>query len=1182
MLDAPAAANVAREFQMIFQDDEEADKESGSKRRKSSTDDRGDGVEMSHRSIRDKWDVINGMQLLLYGVDVSAKDLFDIPAEEPDALHALCMSSSCQPLASLRPERVWVDENGTSMRLGAFFDIDPSGTVTFRPDETIRKLNNTSVWTHSLVRHLFRNKANSALNADNLMRISLPWVQPDTTRLAQLVRQMAKVAELEGADALPDELVVKLIANNRLATDKKPRHQVQDPLSVARHPIVDPTPPPSYSELEKSQMHHFPGIFRQKHIFSPQFSDPKGTAETRQQVALLAYRSLQELLGSQLGKSVEGVPEALTIMCQRVKENERTLAALAESDKDTYEDVVDYLTFDPHGGSCLAQMVERICESKADLGLLTTQLSAFILGVMLGWGIVLGDSGPIVVNIVLYGPAGGGKSEVQRRIEEESGLPCESQVYMSGRNGFYNTAGQCKMVRWDECPLMDPNAQLSPEMIAFFKTNLEANGTAPALPAAPRPAPLTQALRTAATSIRTVVDGPVGPAKSGKMGKVAHTQYSIDRSLKFFNANFRLPSEGTLGPINDRIEYLPIQAASLIDQNLGADEITKATAGVGSRPAGPVFMHGHRRIAQNSFDGLCIEHLIARPPTDMICLDLWLKFLKGRLGKMNTRRAARHRQLAEALEKAAVMFECAQPWPEDANLPSEPATRRLTREETALVVFANSLVLSPESIVLAHFLLLEDLSSFEWQDQVTRYVFSLTLQPNYYEPDDDQTASAVASENIVSFQTSPEGDMVTTFKSMKALGEAASAYLDRIPGMRNPGVDQIIKHVRGIPCADPTAKSVVMTTVTQVNKKGTVRTEQKVAINRSLVDKTHTPLMKDIIATAMAFWKRQPENERLVSAAGFPLLPYTTGMPEPSDRDFVAAANKVSVWDAAIIENPHAFTQKGIVKPLETAAKKLLAAKPGRNAWCYAVRVLETKRAEHGTGGPAPHLQFISASKVNGYRLLPDTASAANHPQACPHPTEQGRLAVVVQLYALAINPAAWEMAMEDKGADLSPEFTKRLVDYYQCIGVGDLEMQRERWDGIVEQGIPPLAFPVGVRTNNPRKPYAEVRAVDPDTIEPVEIADSRFTPADSSGRKWKPRRVLAAEKKRKDVWSEVYPGTSPTVKIKPGANIFNRAFKQAWDRHGFGLDLMLPSKREAYAKLTEEAKSAQPEAMVL
>lgn len=37
-----------------------------------------------------------------------------------------------------------------------------------------------------------------------------------------------------------------------------------------------------------------------------------------------------------------------------------------------------------------------------------------------------------------------------------------------------------------------------------------------------------------------------------------------------------------------------------------------------------------------------------------ICLDIWLKTMNGKLGKMNTRRAARHRQLAEALQKTAV------------------------------------------------------------------------------------------------------------------------------------------------------------------------------------------------------------------------------------------------------------------------------------------------------------------------------------------------------------------------------------------------------------------------------------------------------------------------------------------------------------------------------------------------
>lgn len=511
------------------------------------------------------------------------------------------------------------------------------------------------------------------------------------------------------------------------------------------------------------------------------------------------------------------------------------------------------------------------------------------------------------------------------------------------------------------------------------------------------------------------------------------------------------------------------------------------------------------------------------------------------------------------------MIECAQLWPEGSGLPSEPATRKLTPEEVSLVVFANSLVVSPEAIVLAHFLLIDDLSSFEWQDQVTKYVFSLTLQPNYYEPAAGETSSSVPSENIVSFQTSPEGDMVTTFASMKALGEGASAFLDRVPGMRNPGVDQIIKHIRSVPCADPIAKPAVPTTVTSVNSKGTVRTVTKVAVNRSIVDRTHTPLMKDIIANAMALYKKQPPDAQLVGPTGFPLLPFTTGLPDPSDREFVAEANKLSPADAAIIENPHAFTQKGIKKSLADVATKLLSSTPGRNAWCYAIRVLETKQAEG-----APHLQFISSSKTNGYALLPDTEAAKQHPNAHPHPTEEGRVATVVSVYALAINPAALRMVMEDKGGDLSPDFLESLTKFYQCAGVGDLDFQKERWNGDPARGLPPLTLPVGVRTNNSRRPFLEIDAVDPETIGPIEISDPRFTPFDSRARKWTPKRTFAAQSKRKDVRSEVYPGKSPTVKIFPGANVFNRAFKQAWDRWGFGPDLMLPSMREAYAKLSE------------
>lgn len=114
-----------------------------------------------------------------------------------------------------------------------------------------------------------------------------------------------------------------------------------------------------------------------------------------------------------------------------------------------------------------------------------------------------------------------------------------------------------------------------------------------------------------------MVDGPVGPGKNAKMGKVAYDQYSIDRSLKFFCANFRLPTEGTLAPIGDRLEVITIPAASAIDQTRGEDEISRAASGIDDTPARKVFTRGHERIANNSYRGLCLEHLIVKPPTDM-------------------------------------------------------------------------------------------------------------------------------------------------------------------------------------------------------------------------------------------------------------------------------------------------------------------------------------------------------------------------------------------------------------------------------------------------------------------------------------------------------------------------------------------------------------------------------------
>jgi len=145
MMNDSAAVEFARQFALGVQPEDDDEGESGSKRKRQEVE---EFMGASHKNIKTKTSLFYGMSLLLgEREDIDEADLLQIPAEDSGAVLELAkrLGGSASPLASLRPEEHFFEEEGTYLSFSNLFRYTDSGHLEFVPSEKIRKLNNTFI-----------------------------------------------------------------------------------------------------------------------------------------------------------------------------------------------------------------------------------------------------------------------------------------------------------------------------------------------------------------------------------------------------------------------------------------------------------------------------------------------------------------------------------------------------------------------------------------------------------------------------------------------------------------------------------------------------------------------------------------------------------------------------------------------------------------------------------------------------------------------------------------------------------------------------------------------------------------------------------------------------------------------------------------------------------------------------
>lgn len=446
---------------------------------------------------------------------------------------------------------------------------------------------------------------------------------------------------------------------------------------------------------------------------------------------------------------------------------------------------------------------------------------------------------------------------------------------------------------------------------------------------------------------------------------------------------------------------------------------------------------------------------------------------------------------------------------------------------------------------------------------VKNYVFGELLQPVYegdISADGGQggvgSVAAAAAEQIVSFQRAPEGGFFSTERNVGKLAKRASDHLDRIPGVFNPGPEQIGTFLSSLQGSEAGSRAVTMSQIAR--KVGTsFREEERVVLNDEYVNSTLTPVQCEIIKMAYRAWLGIPESQRMFTREGMAVLPYEP-LPAATESDFVSEVNRRGIKDGSIFEDAPAIVGRdGVAARIEGLVKKLTTIpttqqKVGLSYYTKLVKILETKKRNG-----RPFLQFVRSSKITVYTDLPDTPTGRAHREAKDHPYISGRKVLQHSTYALVINPGAYELAIESAEEDFTPDFKERLLQFYQCTTAGSLEDQRANWETV--------RFPVGIRTNRPRKSYVDVAAADPDTLDPIEVPDPNFRPPDADTVEWRPRETIKATSSKTSVRNRIFRGRSPTVVLGPGMEIYAAKFVEHYGKYGFGPNLVLPSMRHHF-----------------
>lgn len=886
------------------------------------------------------------------------------------------------------------------------------------------------------------------MRSDAILKRCLPWLRPSVEEIATKVKEQCYVSNIEVEKASNDVLVSLIDGMFVKDEGKRPSRTITDPFSVQPVHFKIASGARQQDLLGRAISKKMPGLSLLYNNNNRAFAAVAGFRQQNCFMKKLYEQMLRLLESSSSGQSGVQIPPNLVEHHQSSK----VFFAGLKSKPDWFQkDFKNFVSYDVSTSQYfLARWIKRLTNASGKLGLISTQISTFLLCLTHAWGVVL-NSSPSLLNVVLVGPPGTGKSKLLQEFLKNSGLPSTTQVHMSNQAMNYaDWLLDCGINASDESAMF--SGGLPPALFAAYKTIFQEGATTSSV---------------------------VQKDANGNLGLQEFT--TLARAFFVFCANFRLvkaagdsASEETFGALHNRLTYRNIPKCSERDKQAGITEMSKAATSAKSDKLIRLLNYCFR------FYGLCSEiphlltHALSLQNWDHQLSELFLISTKSVLPEMDTRSQERWRQQAEALTTCAIIAELMSgSW-------RGPGGRPISDPDKALIC-ARLRVVSPESLVLAFWFVVGDISSVGWKRHAADCIFGGALLRTSESEEVIDSDSNVCARATTFRCGSSRDALMTVCPSLFKLAAVVVEYLNAQPNTVNPGVDMVVDWLGSLGYDDRQMLKVSQATFYgEVNRKmnGEVTS---VVLSRKVVSNHLTPVQVTILREAYDLWNAQKDHEkRYADGSDFGVLELTTLVPG-DDESVQEQINNLTDFDAAVIDNPYLFLGGKVPKKWHDRALALLSGKDGtrigqRN---YDRLLAALSALKENPADGKPYLK-IKSTQTAYYTELADSEFASETNGAKKHPTKPGRY--IVKNYcssSLIINVAAIGQLSEDTegaGDVLDRDMVRCLSRFYDVTGTAP--------------GKKPERYPIAVSATAP------VRLIDFTPIEPSQsmtVSDPRF-----------------------------------------------------------------------------------------
>ena len=359
---------------------------------------------MEERRRLSSANVCDGMALLKcmrsLQEDATIDDILRAPTE---LASLLANSDSNHPLVLFDPQTQLDDA-----AIETYFESTTLGVRRWNPDESVVGCwNNIYAMSSKEDAVIFFGTKQNKLCADNILDLVLPWRMPSTFLIARLVKEQCVVGGIELND-LDSAQLPGLIKGNLLPTQEAVKDQesgevlaVADPFSLRRIVFEKPNGHGMQSEIQRVIADLYPGI---SHMY-------RDNGEALR--AMTSFSDKFEWYRIVYGKALH-LLESNSTMCEdswtnqipdALIEQTRMVGAFkVEMESETPSFKEDFSTFHAFRVDdrqfFLPRLLKRFTTGAKIMGLISTQVPAFILALTHCWGTTL-NAFPSLLNLVL-------------------------------------------------------------------------------------------------------------------------------------------------------------------------------------------------------------------------------------------------------------------------------------------------------------------------------------------------------------------------------------------------------------------------------------------------------------------------------------------------------------------------------------------------------------------------------------------------------------------------------------------------------------------------------------------------------------------------------------------------------------------------------------------------------------